>query len=506
MHTLTNFYATAYTDDLFFDDLQFTFDGGNSYASNPVYYWPKGKKMWFYAYAPSMGESTTVTINKEVQKIENFTVNPDIYEQQDFVYATNTGEEDSGLEETSSIPITFYHMLSKIDIKVYTSDDSGLYSYKFAGAKIGGVALTGDVDLATAIEIETESDSETTTAWSDFENKGVVTFTRENDPLEYEYGGQHNRVLGEIPGLQTDYLYDNYAFMIPQSLTPWDPENDPTNRSGGAYISVLVQINKKENGIDEETRVYPAEGDYGWVAVPIPTSTYNAWRAGYGYYYTLDFTNGAGYFEPTADASMAGKSVLGDPVKVTVSLLDMPDAETGVVVNQDMIGRWEAYQYVEQKLVYDFSYDESGNIVYNMNSYTTVPVETYTDSDEIAQNTNYFSKITIDDGTTLWTKVLDGNNNLTDRKTEYTAERPDDGSIVLYIDCYKNTDGEGYSMIPRIVEINQVAGENYRVAKVIPWHYDEDGTFTDEDGVLRKYGRELELMYKIYPLETESGN
>lgn len=479
IRSLPTFNVTAYTDDAytddesdncFFENLLFQSGGGEvNYTSDPVYYWPKGKKLSFYAYAPvisAMGNGAIVSINKTEQKITGFTVKGNIDEQHDLVYAVNAGDENEGIEECASIPLVFKHMLSKISIGTENTNPYDMYEYIFAGARIGGVNMTGDVDLASA-------------GWTNLSNKGKSERTDVTNPIN---GFSYYYVLGNLSLPYGNYTRENFAFVIPQEVTPWDPINDKENAEEGAYISLYVQINKRDNGV----RVFPAEGDYGWVSVPIPDIE---WEAGYAYHYTLNFANGAGYIDPES-GNNAGESVLGE-IKITMEMDEMKDGVSGDdVINEDMIGKWSAYSYKE----YEYEWEQNENGVW---SKTDEHIIEYTTPEDIASNTNYFSEITIVDGRTLKTMKPDQSGTLRQFETPYTTNRLPNGSIEMYIDVYKDNDGS-YAMVPIIENIIPVTGQTHIAeSKVIPWRR------TDGNGNIY---RELVLMYKIFPLDSEVEN
>ena len=474
-YTLNDFYCTAWlaTEETnpYFSDLYFGNQDKN-FISNPTYYWPKGKNLYFYAYAPKveeMGEGAEVNITKTVQTITGYQVPTNIDEQDDLIFATNKGEEEEGVPESPSVELNFAHMLSRININAKTNSE--LYEYKFAGARIGGVKMKGDVDLATA-------------AWNPHDDsKGVCQRTDKDNPITMEPGlySFENDLLGELPNIYT-FGRTNYAFMIPQSFTAWDPVNNPTNSGNevGAYISVYVQINNAEG-----TQVYPAEkGEYGWVAVPIPEGE---WLAGYSYSYTLDFTNGAGYFDPddVPDGSTVGGSVLGESIKVTMTMNEMGDADLGVLVNQDMIGVWKAhyfrvdtYYYTDndktnpyeietdivdmktldfKEITKTYEYDAEKQENKLTETTTTVTEEYQTDDacfNAINGRAGGFGYVEIHNGTKL--KTLIGISPYTVDRTDYNGDGKDD--IVMYIENYEDQENPGkYVNIPVIEEIIPVS-------------------------------------------------
>ncbi|MDE6278660.1 MAG: fimbrillin family protein, partial [Paramuribaculum sp.] len=107
------------------------------------------------------------------------------------------------------------------------------------------------------------------------------------------------------------------AIILPQQLTAWDPQNDPSNSAKGAYLSIKLQIATAETGV--QVYPFPSNGQCQWAAIPIDTN----WEAGKKYIYTLDLTHGAGYVDP--NDPIPGNPVLGGPIKFTVDVVDWVD-------------------------------------------------------------------------------------------------------------------------------------------------------------------------------------
>lgn len=498
--SLDGFYCTAWIttedEDPYFENLYFGNQDRN-FISNPTYYWPKGKSLNFYAYAPGVGDAT-VSIDKESQTITGYQVPENIDEQDDLIFATNTGNDGAGVSEQADVQLLFAHMLSKIN--VYAKTNSSLYTYKFAGVRIGGVKMTGDVDLATAIWTPTEG------------SEGVCERTDENNPIDLNSWAYN--LIGKL--FKGSNESTNFAFMIPQEFEAWDPITDPTNTEQGAYISVYTQINTADG-----TRVYPAEGeDYGWVAIPIPAGE---WEAGYQYTYTLDFTDGAGYIDPATPGITGGGSVLGEAIKVTMTMEAMKDAGLGVTPNEDMIGVWEAHYYKSEYYSYEQNTEtQEYNILDNkrtfiLDDFTKTITYDYYDWDsekgesvlneekttttiETISEQNFFGAINENAGNFGYVEIHDGKKLITKREEQYlespyTVERIDkngDGTadIVMYIDTYKENDGT-YSNIPIIEEIIPVSANGNGAGTVKAYF---EGT---------SWKQVITIYYTISPLPQE---
>lgn len=483
-YTLDTFFVTALeqgSDTPYFQDVPFVLVGWDKYNSNPTYYWPgQGRKLSFYAYAPSCEKlgNATVTLNNNEKKIEGLTVKTNIDEQHDFVYAYNEGNDGTGLEEQANVGIVFDHKLSAIDVRAYTSSD---YVYNFAGVRIGGIYNKGNLADLAGEEWEIATDAEKV----EFEKLFV------EEPITME---QYNneRLLGELMNLNNN-TRDNFAFMIPQEFAAWDPINDPANDNGGAYIAVYVQINTADG-----VRVYPssAEGDYAWVAVPV---TADEWQTGYKYMYTLDFTDGAGYTAPTTQNP--GVPVLGDAkIKMTMSLNGMEEGVEDMVVNPNMLGEWTAIEYKLETVYYLI--DDSNDIVLDENDEPIIVNETtvvLSDVAEIGAKIDNFAKITISDGKRCWIKTPDGQWG----QVKFVVNERN----YILLECYRrsyapvdSTDENDYSPATRIHQIIPATPDTEGSAIIT---LDGWGT-TYENGQRCRYEDYMTITYTINYLNTES--
>ena len=293
---LEKFYATAYSlsidnpnqlDDLtdlnlFFENVEFE-RNGNAFYSYPAYYWPDVRSVIFVLWSPSLND---IGMEYYTGMLENdhggFTlclfkdVSPKlkISEQIDILYTLAVGTDgdnddnnndngayDGMLGMTNALgPVEFLHMLSSI--KIQAKGMSG-YTYHIKGIRIANVWGTANYLI---------------TGLNNYSNK---TSYEELYDTPIEFSGEKVSVMPS----ETDY-----AFLLPQTLTAWNP-NDPN--SVGAYVAVLLHAEDVNGDV-----VYPESGgenDYQWSAIPIS----GEWDDATTYTYTLDFSEGGfGYPAP----------------------------------------------------------------------------------------------------------------------------------------------------------------------------------------------------------------
>lgn len=266
----------------YFNPLDFVKGDGNYFTSNPVYNWPgDDTELDFYAYAPTDMEGVTIT--SDTKNLKGFSPAAGLADQVDFITSSATGKRSAN--EATGVELTFNHQLSQIEIHAKASNEA--YTYKISGVRIGDPVSTGDFDF-------------TTSAWTPATDKAVYEVTYDT-PVTLSSSPANLMGTG------------GNAMLIPQQLIAWDPENDASNTSEGAYLSVKLQINTQAGA-----QVYPfaSNTDCRWAAIPINTN----WEAGKKYIYTLDLSNGAGYVDPKDPEP--GTPVLGGPIKFTVNVLD----------------------------------------------------------------------------------------------------------------------------------------------------------------------------------------
>lgn len=285
----TSFEVTALNPEgsAWFTKEEFTKDGEYFYSATD-HYWPSdGTQLRFYAYSPASADiNGAVLIGTEKQVMTGFNVADDITDQIDFISAKATGDVNTS---AGGVELTFSHNLAQIEIKA-RNGNSG-YIHKVTGVRLGNITSGGDFDF-------------TASQWSPGN-------TQKNYTTEYS-------TPKELGVLSTSIMNPtgNNAMFIPQQITPWNVESDPSNTGNGAYIAVKIQITTASGA-----RIYPLINDYDWVAVPVEAIK---WEAGYRYVYTLDFTKSGGYVYPekeapaegSADTFLAGDRVMGDQMRL----------------------------------------------------------------------------------------------------------------------------------------------------------------------------------------------
>ena len=304
---LTSFDVTAFTgNDVYFANENFT-KGSDSFFSSPkkLEWLDRKEEIKFYAYAPSMdvlGADINQVAGSADLTLESFSVPEQIADQVDFITAQATGTREAN--EATGVELTFDHRLSQIEVQAKSENPN--YDFKVTGVRIGRVEYIGTFDFA--------NNTWTLDDWHD-----TQVYDSKCDPISLTAEAQS--IMGP----------SGNAMLLPQTLTPWSPVNDPDNVARESYLSVLVQITRKDNGY----RVYPYPDDtrtdetgklreYAWASIPLS----GTWEQGKKYIYTLDFTQGAGNIDP--DDPNPGQPVLAGDIKFKVQVNDWVDTPNAI--------------------------------------------------------------------------------------------------------------------------------------------------------------------------------
>lgn len=308
--------VTAYengADAAYFTDVNYTREGQtNTFVSNPEYNWLRGKTLNFLALATSADAwdaAKTVTFDKATNTyktvLTDYTPDADISKHQDLMIGTASGTENN---DANGLDLTLKHILSQLEVRAKNTNAAYVYSIK--GVRIVAVKGTGTYTSTEA------------TPWT----------PKENSKVKYEVVYDDAKELtAEVSVMKAEG--DN-AMLIPQRVNGWitgaETGNDFDSYTGGAYISLLLNVKSASTG----KYIYPAGSTdaaktYGWAAV---STNNNTWMPGAKYIYTLNLSNGCGSVDPvdpgtgvTPDGTKdpeKGDKIFGDPIKFDVTVAD----------------------------------------------------------------------------------------------------------------------------------------------------------------------------------------
>lgn len=322
---LRAFEVTAFGNGaIYFDNLTFT--KNTVWESTPKYFWP-AFPLTFCAYnTPSLYDTPTQKTGFSSHiGIDSQTLHvipaKDLAYQQDLVaaYAANMTEINATSAGNTALPLTFNHYLTQVIVQAknarYTT-----YQVVVDGVKIANMAAEGTYTFSTnKMEAPTE-------------------IKNNENSIDYTANFTAKTLESEAKEVMTDAGKGRW-YLIPQSVTSWDPKTDRTNTNHGTYLALKVKITANSGAL----KIYPATGnDSGWMAVPIPSDL--KFEQGKKYTVNINFFSdakkGAGYVDPEAGSDLDGNGaaddkgmkIIGGEIKFNADVTNWTD----VTVNIDL--------------------------------------------------------------------------------------------------------------------------------------------------------------------------
>ena len=325
---LSAFKVTAFGNGaLYFDNVTFEKHTTNNitvWESNPKYFWP-AFPLTFYAYNTPYGYGTGVQPTgfvKEMDEDTTLTVIParELANQEDLVaaYAKNKKESDA-VNTNHSLSLTFNHYLTQVIVKAKNAR-SDIYKVEVDSVKIANMAGQGTYTFRT--------------------NKMAAPEDIINGEysIDYKAGFQEKILNSTAQEVMTD-AGEGKWYLIPQSVTSWNPSTDINNTHNGTYLALKVKITANSGAL----KIYPAtdeSGSYksGWMAVPIPSGL--KFEQGKKYTVNINFfaNNGAGYVDPEDGSDLNGdgnkndngKKIIGGEIKFNATVNNWADIEVNI--------------------------------------------------------------------------------------------------------------------------------------------------------------------------------
>ena len=322
---LENFEVTAFGNGaLYFDDVTFKKNRVSTvWESTTKYFWP-AFPLTFCAYNTPSGYDTPVqptgftrNINTTSQTLEVIPA-AELANQEDLVAAYAAGKKESDATSTgNSLSLTFNHYLTQVIVKAKNAR-SDIYNVEVDSVKIANMAGQGTYTFSTN-KMEAHED-----------------IINGEYSIDYKAGFPAKTLTSVAQAVMPNTNNGNGRwYLIPQSVTSWDPETNRTNTNHGTYLALKVKITAN-NGA---RKIYPATGENsGWMAVPIPSEL--AFAQGKKYIVTINFfaKNGAGYVDPEKGSDLdgngaaddKGKKIICGEIKFDATVNNWAEIEVGI--------------------------------------------------------------------------------------------------------------------------------------------------------------------------------
>ena len=324
---LSAFEVTAFGNRaLYFDNVTFEKHTTNNitvWESATKYFWP-AFPLTFYAYNTPYGYHTDaqktgfgINITTEKQELKVYPAG-DLANQEDLVAAYAAGMTEINATSTgNSLSLTFNHYLTQVIVKAKNAR-SDIYKVEVDSVKIANMAGHGTYTFSTNI-MEAPED-----------------IINGEYSIDYKAGFPAKTLTSVAQAVMPNTNNGNGRwYLIPQSVTSWDPSTDINNTNHGTYLALKVKITAN-NGA---RKIYPATGENsGWMAVPIPSEL--AFAQGKKYIVTINFfaKNGAGYVDPEKGSDLdgngaaddKGKKIICGEIKFDATVNNWAEIEVGI--------------------------------------------------------------------------------------------------------------------------------------------------------------------------------
>lgn len=277
---------------------------GTAWTNATTRYWPNTGSLDFYAYKNG-------TFDTDTKSFTDFTVDDNVANQVDLIYAVNKGQKKAGTGTQEDVKLNFRHALSQVVFNAVnksktlhvTVNGVGIHNLQNKGTY--SVADIADNTL-DVIEDHTGAGTDVSNrgTWSNLANTGTlasyavsglnVTLTDNNaDDVKNLTDG-----ADVADGESTPRGYANAMLLIPQQhkgllIAGGNDSGDADVEENGTYFTVNCTIYNIAGdtfaGEDKEGILY--SGD---IRIPVSID----WNQGYKYIYTFVFGDGNGGWDP----------------------------------------------------------------------------------------------------------------------------------------------------------------------------------------------------------------
>ena len=333
---------TSDASTIYFNNVDYSYDGTANYTSATKYYWPSEYNLDFYAYTPIssvlVGSDkqivpwNTSTSAYDADSYKVFKVTPDeaAANQVDLVYArTNdwgkcdASDDSHEIDGTpTGVTINFRHTESKVRIKLYNSNSN--INVIVRDASICNVKTSGIFTFADANTDGQNTGAGTVLSSSTWTASGNGNY-KVTDQSNTKYNGTSSGSAVQVGS--EDWI------LIPQTFTyataySGDNANDPFN---GPCIKINLKIKNNATGtpgayiVGADDDALDDDDNEGYVTAMWPLAANPAagtgWEKGKQYTYTVNLAGG-GYYEKnyTGDSGLDPILASAEIIFVSVSV------------------------------------------------------------------------------------------------------------------------------------------------------------------------------------------
>ena len=323
------FYVSAISDGMsYIDEDHIAYENESWVNKSGVRYWPETAVDFYAYYNDNNSYSWSVENQKAVAKFVDFTVNDNVADQQDLIYAVKTSQSKPG-EDATNIPVAlnFRHALSQI---VFQAKNTNANLY----VVISGVDVVnvGNTNTFTFPSVDTDmniEDHEGATAdypagadgwgtWAEL-TSGTASYAVAFDAVAVKGDNNVVALTTTDDGGKAGEFNANTMLLLPQKTTAWDAKSELGNTTGSYFlVNCIIKNVKDGSGVagDDDVYLWGAANTPKKLAIPVAFN----WEQGKKYIYTLVFGEGNGGYEPDPEDPTPDPVLV--PITFTVSVDD----------------------------------------------------------------------------------------------------------------------------------------------------------------------------------------
>lgn len=303
------FYVSAISDGMsYIDKDHIAYENESWVNKSGVRYWPETAVDFYAYYNDNNSYSWSVENQKAVAKFVDFTVNDNVADQQDLIYAVKTNQSKPG-ENAANTPVAlnFRHALSQI---VFQAKNTNANLY----VEISGVDVVnvGNTNTFTFPSVDTDNnivDHEGATAdypddadgwgtWAEL-TSGTASYAVAFDAVAVKGDNTVVALTTTDDGEKVGEFNANTMLLLPQNTTAVDIDKQ-FGTDGGSYflVNCIIKNVSGEQVSDDDVYLWGDNSTGAWqpkeLAIPVGFN----WEQGKKYIYTLVFGEGNGGYDP----------------------------------------------------------------------------------------------------------------------------------------------------------------------------------------------------------------
>ncbi|MBO8475789.1 MAG: fimbrillin family protein [Bacteroidetes bacterium] len=322
------FYVSAISDGMsYIDEDHIANENGSWVNKSGVRYWPETAVDFYAYYNDNNSYSWSVENQKAVAKFVDFTVNDNVADQQDLIYAVKTSQSKPGENDANTpVALNFRHALSQI---VFQAKNTNANLY----VEISGVDVVnvGNTNTFTFPSVDTDNNIvDHTGATADYAGvdgwgtwaeltSGTASYAVAFDAVAVK-GDNTVVALTTTDDSEKPGEYNaNTMLLLPQTTTAWDAESKLGDTTGSYFlVNCIIKNVKDGSGVagDEDVYLWGAANAPKKLAIPVAFN----WEQGKKYIYTLVFGEGNGGYEPDPEDPTPDPVLV--PITFTVTVDD----------------------------------------------------------------------------------------------------------------------------------------------------------------------------------------